>query len=213
MVLLIFSVIFFAAYFIFEMIWKEVSKKRSLYRDDHWSGIFSAIFFVVFCSFAGTLIFSIPSRYTGHQWDNEDYIALEEQEVILKEKAEVLTKQFSGYLAEKYPKFEKEMFLKILDADLLLIQFPELKTSESLISLVEKIKSLQDQYYEIIMLKVNVIKEMRKRIVNIWFLNILPRYSYLEGITMNNNKDEAIIWLANQLEEFTDQPALGWIRD
>ena len=101
---------------------------------------------VVFTVIAAIALPSIRGSIIGHQETANAAIANCE---IYKAKAEGLTIDFSIYLAQMYPDHEKAVFSALTpkNLSLLLIQYPELKASETFIELVAQIRSMQDDAY------------------------------------------------------------------
>lgn len=91
---------------------------------------------------------------------------------IYKEKQTVLLAEFKTYLAEKYPEFEKSIFQSIADhkSDVnVILQYPEIKTSKTLIKLVEEMNELADSVYREKRNMECVCKNIRVYNQNMWF--------------------------------------------
>ena len=109
-------------------------------------------FFVLFAfSIAATLANLIANAAMYVQ--QVDYIEripeAEARQAIFVEKAKALTEEFKIWLGEKYPDFEKELFKNLIPQNVAVfaVQFPEIKSSETITKLVSKINSLQSDIY------------------------------------------------------------------
>jgi hypothetical protein len=95
---------------------------------------------------------------------------IEASEGIYRLKADNLTKQFASYLAENYPKYEKDIYSRIEPGklDLYMVKYPELQTHKTLTELVKQIRDLQDKIYEQQLARVQVIGDMRFAVLDPW---------------------------------------------
>jgi len=136
-------------------------------------------FFVIFLLASLVSIFGTGGTYVIQRKDFEEATKTIKVQEIYKIKATELTKTFSGYLAKKYPDFEKDIFDKIKPGDIpiYMVQYPELKSSETIMLLVEKINQLQNDMYDQQVEREQVLKRIRFRTRNIWWWNwIIPNY-------------------------------------
>jgi len=134
---------------------------------------FFAVVFLVL-SLLGTGI-----GYSNQLSDIEEIKKIERFESIYKNKADTLTTQFAGYLAETYPKYEKDIFSTIAPekVSLYMVKYPDLKASATIMALVENISKLQNDYYACQLSKETTMKNMRFRMKNPWiFGGLIPRY-------------------------------------
>jgi len=146
--------------------------------DTDWEG--GAIVFW-FCAmlFLGASLVCTGISYTSQLDDFEEIKKIERFESIYKNKADTLTKQFAGYLAEMYPKYEKDIFNTIAPdkVSLYMVKYPDLKASATIMALVENILKLQNDYYACQLSKETTMKDMRFRMKNPWiFGGLIPRY-------------------------------------
>ena len=105
-------------------------------------------------SFVGTVIAVIiflminAAGYYSHVDDLESITRNNAVVTIYKDKADTLTKQFVKYLMN-YSDFEKDIYTQISpkDVDIYMVKYPELKSSTTVIALVDNIYKLQDDVY------------------------------------------------------------------
>jgi len=112
----------------------------------------------VACKFFGwvsiTLIF-VGFIVSGISWaiqtnDFEDMKKFQELERVYQSKAEILMNDFAGYLSEQYPEHERGIYDSISpdEVNVYLIVYPRLKSSDTLMVLVEQINQLQTDVYQ-----------------------------------------------------------------
>ena len=105
-------------------------------------------------SLAGTIIVTIlflavnAAGYYSHVDDLESITRNKAVVTIYKDKSDTLTKQFVKYLMN-YSDFEKDIYTQISpkDVDIYMVKYPELKSSTTVIALVDNIYKLQDDVY------------------------------------------------------------------
>jgi len=129
------------------------------------------------------LVSMIGFLVSGAGWakqisDFEDIKKYKNIEVIYKNKAEALTAEFAKHLAESYPEHEKNIYEKISPDKVYLYfaKYPELKASETLVALVERINKLQTDVYD---QQINVefmLKNTRYRLRNPWLFTFMIPY-------------------------------------
>ena len=91
---------------------------------------------------------------------------------IYKEKQRVLISEFTIYLADKYPDFEKEIFKLITDSksDInVFLKYPELKSSETIMELVKQINNQSAATYNYKVELENEYAAIRFYNMNKWF--------------------------------------------
>lgn len=131
----------------------------------------SKVFLIIFLVIALASIFATADYYVNQRKDFEELKKVENVEIIYKKKAVVLTESFTAHLAGTYPDFEKGIFeeIKPNNVSVYLVKYPELKSSQTLMLLVEKINKLQDDRYDQQINKEKILKRLRFRTKNIWF--------------------------------------------
>lgn len=102
-----------------------------------------------------------------------------EKEKIYEEKADTLIEECKVYLKDIYPNIEKELFNTMASADALLLNFPEIKSHETVVKLVDMInRDRKDVYYT--RLSSAILKReirARKRIAHFWIYSpMIPEY-------------------------------------
>ena len=130
----------------------------------------SKFFLVIFLLGSFASIFATADYYIDQRRDFEEFKKVENVEIIYKKKAEVLTESFTAHLSGAYPDFEKGIFeeIKPNNVSVYLVKYPELKSSQTLMLLVEKINKLQDDIYDQQINKEKILKRIRFRTKNIW---------------------------------------------
>ena len=122
------------------------------------------------------LLLSNGEGYFNHI-DNIESIERDKKVVtIYKDKAVSLTKQFAKYLMN-YSDFEKDIYSQISpkDVEIYLVKYPELKSSKTVLALVDNIYKLQDDVYATEIAIEDHKKDMRARLRNPFiFTSILP---------------------------------------
>jgi hypothetical protein len=129
--------------------------------------------------FLGLSLLFTGIGYSDQLSDIEEIKKIERFESIYKNKADTLTKQFAGYLAEMYPKYEKNIFDTIAPdkVSLYMVKYPDLKASATIMALVDNILKLQNDYYKCQLSKETTLKDMRFRVKNPWiFGGLIPHY-------------------------------------
>ena len=99
-------------------------------------------------------------------------------EAIYQTKAEMLTTEFVKHLAETYPEHEKEIYDKISPDNVYLyfVKYPELRSSETIVALVDRINKLQSDVYEQQIKAEETLQKIRFRPKNPWLLRfMIPR--------------------------------------
>lgn len=128
------------------------------------------------------IIFGISYIVTGIAYvmqvsDFEDIKKFQKVEKIYQVKAKKLTAEFAKYLAQMYPEHEKNIYEKIIPdkVDLYLIKYPELRTSETLLTLVAESNKLQCAIYDQQIAVEEFFKNTRLRLRNPWLVtSMLP---------------------------------------
>lgn len=162
--LFIFSIMCFARYFIL-----KAREKRSDY--DGCGAIL--LFFSLVLVATGFLV-------SGVEWANqisdfEDIKKFQKVEAIYQAKAEMLTTEFAKHLAETYPEHEKDIYDKISPdkVNMYFARYPELRTSETLVALVEHINKLQSDVYNQQINVEQLLKNTRFRRRNPWYYSFM----------------------------------------
>jgi hypothetical protein len=129
-----------------------------------WSvggGVF-AFFSIVMI--AVLIFFTAVSVYNQRE-DFEEVRKFVKLEVIYQNKADALTVQFATYLAQAYPKHERDVFKSMSPGQisLYLVKYPELQASKTIVALVEQIAKLQNDRYAQQVKKEESLKDIRFR--------------------------------------------------
>lgn len=161
---LIFATLCFARY--------SVLKKRGKKTDYDAGGIVFSV--------ASLLIIILGFIVSGLAWrdqisDFEDIKKFRGVEVIYQAKAKVLTAEFVKHLAETYPEHEKDIYSKISPDKVYLYfaKYPELRTSDTLMVLVDRINQLQSDVYDQQIKVEQALKNTRFRLRNPWFYSFM----------------------------------------
>lgn len=139
---------------------------------------------------AGWVISSITLTITFIIQVSKFYVQTKAVETVLEQqqnrkiyvrRAKEYIDEFKVYLAETYPKYEKELFkvIKPENVTAFMIKYPEIKANETIVKLVNTISRLKDSYYECDV-KVNELNKeirLRKRTMFLFCLPILPAYT------------------------------------
>lgn len=120
-------------------------------------------------------IIATMCSYYNQIRDTEELKKLDKYEQIYLSKSEALTEKFADFLFDAYPQHEKDIYNKIKpqDIDLYLVEYPELKASETITFLVNQIRDLKNDYYEQGLLRAVVVKRMAVRTKNPWIYYFL----------------------------------------
>lgn len=117
---------------------------------------------------------------SGVEWalqisDFENIKKFQQIEAIYQAKAEVLTAEFVKHLAETYPEHEKDIYDKISPDKVYLyfVKYPELRASETLVALVDRINKLQSDVYEQQINVAELLKNTRFRPRNPWIFSFM----------------------------------------
>lgn len=142
--------------------------KKENYYDDHLVSTFICLTFAVIIFMASFIAMGI--EYATQLSDMENLKKFDRLETIYQQKANELTKQFSKYLLDMYPKYEKDIFQKITPekVDIYLVKYPELQASKTIVALTERINQLQSDKYQQQIEKEKTLKDMRFRARNPW---------------------------------------------
>lgn len=112
--------------------------------------------------------------YTSQIDDIEDIIKYRERKKLFQEEADLLLDEFRQYLLHLYPDLEKELIIgmKPEKVTAYMIQYPELKSSETICKLVDIINNktarIYAQEHDILHCEKSI--RARKRIFGIWVL-------------------------------------------
>jgi hypothetical protein len=140
-------------------------------------GSMVCFFFATVAFLAGIIATAIG--YTEQVSDIEKVEKFKATGEIYKEKAKNLTSEFARYLANDYPKHEREIFEKISPekVSVYLVQYPELKAAETVTALVKAINRLQSKVYDQRIEAEECLKNIRCRPRNFWIYitPIIPR--------------------------------------
>lgn len=147
--------------------WIAARKKKDYY-DEYQCFTFMCLVFAVIFFIASFLVTGI--EYGAQLSDMENLKKFDRLETIYQQKANELTKQFSKYLYEMYPKYERDIFQKITPekVDIYLVKYPELQASKTIVALTERINQLQTDRYQQRIAKEQTLKDMRFRARNPW---------------------------------------------
>ena len=136
------------------------------------------------CLGVGTVLFIISivvtmCAYSFQISDIENLKKVDKYKQIYLSKAEILTKKFETYLLKAYPQHEEDIFNKVKpqNIDIYLVQYPELRASETIKLLVGEVRTLQNDYYAQDLLKESIIKDVIYRTKNPWiYYFLIPKY-------------------------------------
>lgn len=146
------------------------------YDQNEWiiaSWIVSGIAFLI------TFIVQLNKFYKQAE-DIEQITEQRQNRKVYVKRANEYIDEFKLYLAEIYPKHEKELFelMKPENVTAFMIKYPEIKTNETIAMLVNTINKLKNSYYACDT-KINELSRqlrVRKRTILLWCLPILPKY-------------------------------------
>jgi len=151
--------------------WYLGSKKSN---DCHLGGTV----FLVFAIIAGLIGFLVTGiKYVSQVDDFENIKKFQKVEKIYQAKATALTSEFAKYLAQTYPEHERDIYDKISPekVDLYFVKYPELRASETMVTLVAQINKLQSDVYNQQIAVEQAKKDIRSRLRNPWlFTSMLP---------------------------------------
>jgi len=102
--------------------------------------------------------------------DIENITQYGENKIIYQKRAKNLSAEFKKYLVEKYPDYEKEILEKVMpdNVSILITEFPNIKSSETIESYCSKLNSLMDDVYKQ-ELDINSLKaKIRRRRRSLW---------------------------------------------
>ncbi len=147
-------------------------------RNGNVSGfiVWMYVFLFFACVFVALSFVSTMDSYSEQISDIEDIRKFENITVIYEKRAEALTLEFKK-VAENYLGHEKAVFNNMSPNDVLLymVKYPELKSSENIMQLVEQIRSMQDKVYEQRVEVEKKKKDIRYRLRNPWiFYWLIP---------------------------------------
>jgi hypothetical protein len=118
------------------------------------------------------------ANYSTQLGAYEDARTFKQEIRILEVRKDTLTKEFTKHLATEYPAIEKEIFGKLKPGENfnmnIVLNYPEIKSSKTLIKLVDEIKEISDNMYNKQLEAQKLYKEIRYRKVNPWIL-LKPR--------------------------------------
>lgn len=130
--------------------------------------------------FIAMLIILVAFIVSGVEWMNqvsdfENIKKFRQIEAIYQAKAEMLTTEFVKHLAEIYPEHEKDIYDKISPdkVDLYFAKYPELRASETLVALVDRINNLQSDVYDQQINVAESFKNIRFRPRNPWIFSFM----------------------------------------
>lgn len=134
-----------------------------------FGAIFLIVVFIIMIILTTTTLYGISSQIKD-QTILQKTIDLEK---VYQERADNLTKQFALYLVDIYPQHERAVFDKIAPdgIDIYLVKYPDLKTSETIISLVIQIRELQDARYKQQADRAEILQQMRYRRQSPWIFH------------------------------------------
>ncbi|MDP3726121.1 MAG: hypothetical protein Q8R36_02900 [bacterium] len=134
----------------------------------------------VFFSFVAAVIVLVGFIVSGAGWsfqvnDFEDVKKFKKVEAIYRVKAEALTTEFARHLATAYPEHEKDIYNKISPDKVgwYFAKYPELRASETLVTLVGHINKLQSDVYNQQIAVEEALKETRFRLRNPWLFTFM----------------------------------------
>lgn len=121
------------------------------------------------------------SKFYAQVKDVESVLEQQQNRKIYVRRAKEYIDEFKVYLAETYPKYEKELFkvIKPENVTAFMIKYPDIKANETITKLVKMISRLKDSYYEcdVAVNKLNKKIRLRKRTMLLFCLPILPAYT------------------------------------
>jgi len=147
---------------------------RDLFPNNDWGGG------GVLLSFIAVIVVILGFVISGAMWaaqidDFENIKKYKRVEAIYQAKAGALTAEFTGHLAKTYPEHEKEIYDKISPdrVSMYFAKYPELRTSETLVALVEHINKLQADVYDQQINVEQALQRTRFRLRNPWFFTFM----------------------------------------
>jgi hypothetical protein len=93
-------------------------------------------------------------------------IANRRAQVVYENRATNLTDEFATYLAKIYPEHELDVFKTISpgNLDIYLAKYPELRASDTVMALVQQIRSIRDASYDNQLQEIDIMRRMRYRV-------------------------------------------------
>lgn len=142
MIFLIVGIIAIIAFWLLELHFRKTKNT-----NEYGLGYFLAGFFGFCFIFFGSIIPSIVGYV--NEIDNETAITqYKSNEVIYQKKADTITAQLSTYLSVQYPNLEKDILGSLAkNPNLLFLKFPQLRSSETIISLANQYSNLESQVF------------------------------------------------------------------
>lgn len=136
---------------------------------DDYEGFFMTSFImgvIISLISVGIMGLGTIASYYGQINDIESLKQIDSVSIILKQKSDNLTAEFAGYLAKQYPELEKEIFKSISPdkVNAYLAAYPQIKSSETLMGLVNLINKLQGDYYDQKLKREETLKNIRVRL-------------------------------------------------
>ncbi len=148
--------------------------------DKDYNGIFMVwVYAMVFATLVPAVVSVTQTMksYSAHLSDIEDLAKFVDIENVYTKRAESLTAEFT-VLVNQYLGHEKATFdnMSPEDISVLLVRFPELKASKTILELVAQIRSMQDDVYAQQVERAEISKNIRFRTRNPWILHsFLPK--------------------------------------
>ena len=133
------------------------------------------LFLIVTTGIAVSIVIVICTQYFEQINDIEGIKKSAENKDIYSRKRDALTGIFKQHLAVEYPKYEKEIFDKLLPANISIVatMFPEIKMSEIILDFCKRISTLENMVYQQELDITESEKRIRIRLRNkmlFWFL-------------------------------------------
>ena len=120
-------------------------------------------------------LFASCIAWTDQISDFENVKKFQKIEAIYQKKANALTVEFAKHLAQTYPEHEKNIYEKISPDKVVMYfaKYPELRTSDTLVALVDHINKLQTDVYNQQIKTEEALKNTRYRLRNPWYLTFM----------------------------------------
>lgn len=152
---------------------EKVKNESTGYDKNATFFIFITVFFILLS------VFETLWEYSSQKEDYQNLKMYEQLEKVYAEKANILTTQFAGYLADTYPKHERDIYKSISPekVSIYLAKYPDLQASKTITALVDQISQMQHDRYQQQVNRAIIAKGMRYRQVNPWIYNSwIPKY-------------------------------------
>jgi len=128
----------------------DKASRNDPYMSNGWSVVIVSTTLALIAGVVSLFVATITS-YTAQVSNHADLDRLANVIDIQEERSEAITSEIKGLLVERYPAYERSVINDVMETDptLILLRFPELEASTTMVKYVDQVVGLRGRVYDL----------------------------------------------------------------